>query len=81
MPLDYGRIMKEAAVLDAMPKNQRRPLHGLCIGVTDVILTKGSTQQRRTLESDITKKGVVVLERVNNSNEFFFLTITHDRTP
>lgn len=41
-PLDYERIMKKATALDALPKNQRGPLHGLIVAVKDVIYTEGA---------------------------------------
>jgi len=39
--LDPEYVMEQARVLDAVPKNDRGPLHGVAIAVKDVILTKG----------------------------------------
>jgi amidase len=39
--LDPDHVLAQARALDALPKDQRGPLHGLPIGVKDVIYTKG----------------------------------------
>lgn len=39
--LDPEYVMEQAKTLDAVPKTNRGPLHGVAIAVKDVILTKG----------------------------------------
>ena len=39
--LDPEFILEQARKLDAIPAEKRGPLHGLAVGVKDVILTKG----------------------------------------
>lgn len=41
--LDPEFVLKEARRLDSIPSEERGPLHGLPIGVKDVLLTKGTT--------------------------------------
>ena len=38
---DHDAIIAEAKRLDRVPPEQRGPLHGIPVGVKDVILTKG----------------------------------------
>jgi Asp-tRNA(Asn)/Glu-tRNA(Gln) amidotransferase A subunit family amidase len=42
--LDPDFVIAQAKKLDAMPAEKRGPLHGVAIGVKDVILTKGREQ-------------------------------------
>jgi Asp-tRNA(Asn)/Glu-tRNA(Gln) amidotransferase A subunit family amidase len=39
--LDPEYVIKQAKALDAVPKEERGPLHGIAIAVKDVIYTKG----------------------------------------
>lgn len=39
--LDAEYVMEQAKALDALPASERGPLHGVAIGVKDVIFTKG----------------------------------------
>ncbi len=39
--LDRDYVLEQARALDAVPLEQRGPLHGMPIGVKDVIYTKG----------------------------------------
>lgn len=39
--LDRDQVIQNAKALDAVPMSQRGPLHGIPIGVKDVIYTKG----------------------------------------
>lgn len=39
--LDPEFVIAQARKLDQIPKHERGPLHGIAIGVKDVILTKG----------------------------------------
>lgn len=39
--LDREHVLKQARALDKVPRDERGPLHGLPIGVKDVIYTKG----------------------------------------
>lgn len=39
--LDRERVIEQAKALDQLPREQRGPLHGVAIGVKDVIYTKG----------------------------------------
>lgn len=39
--LDPDLVLEQARKLDAIPPEKRGPLHGIAIGVKDVILTKG----------------------------------------
>ena len=41
--LDPEFVLNEARRLDSIPSKERGPLHGLPIGVKDVMLTKGTT--------------------------------------
>jgi len=40
--LNKSHILSQADALDKIPKDKRGPLHGLAIGVKDIILTKGT---------------------------------------
>lgn len=40
--IDPEYVIAQARKLDALPKEARGPLHGVVIGVKDVILTKGT---------------------------------------
>lgn len=39
--LDRDHVLEQARALDAVPPEQRGPLHGMPVGVKDVIYTKG----------------------------------------
>lgn len=39
--LDPKAVLEQARKLDQTPKDQRGPLHGLPVGIKDIILTKG----------------------------------------
>lgn len=39
--LDPEFVIEQAKKLDQIPKEERGPLHGVAVGVKDVILTKG----------------------------------------
>lgn len=39
---DHDSIIAEAKRLDQIPRAQRGPLHGIPVGIKDVILTKGT---------------------------------------
>jgi Asp-tRNA(Asn)/Glu-tRNA(Gln) amidotransferase A subunit family amidase len=39
--LDPDFVISQAKKLDAIPASERGPLHGIAVGVKDVILTKG----------------------------------------
>lgn len=39
--LDHEHILKQARQLDKVPNDERGPLHGVAVGVKDVIYTKG----------------------------------------
>lgn len=41
--LDEDHVLKQAEELDALPHEQRGPLHGVAIGIKDVALTKGNS--------------------------------------
>ncbi|KAF5601435.1 amidase [Fusarium pseudoanthophilum] len=41
--LDPKAVLEQARKLDQVPKDQRGPLHGLPVGIKDIILTKGKT--------------------------------------
>lgn len=40
--LDRERVIEQAKALDQVPREQRGPLHGVAVGVKDVIYTKGT---------------------------------------
>jgi Asp-tRNA(Asn)/Glu-tRNA(Gln) amidotransferase A subunit family amidase len=40
--LDPDFVIAQAKKLDQVPADQRGPLHGIAVGVKDVILTKGT---------------------------------------
>lgn len=44
--LDPEHVITQAKALDAIPKEERGPLHGVAIGVKDVIYTKGGFQSK-----------------------------------
>ena len=44
--LDPEHVIKQAKALDAIPKEERGPLHGIAIAVKDVIYTKGGFSSR-----------------------------------
>lgn len=44
--LDPEYVLAQARELDQIPSEQRGPLHGIAIGVKDVILTKGNVPSR-----------------------------------
>ncbi|BGP44819.1 hypothetical protein JCM10450v2_000634 [Rhodotorula kratochvilovae] len=46
--LDRAHALEQARALDALPESQRGPLHGIPIGVKDVILTKDQPTQYRS---------------------------------
>lgn len=39
--LDAEHVLQQARGLDAVPKNERGPLHGIPIGIKDIMYTKG----------------------------------------
>lgn len=41
--LDASYVIQQARSLDAVPKSERGPLHGVAIAVKDVIFTKGQS--------------------------------------
>ncbi|KAM0746560.1 amidase family protein [Meredithblackwellia eburnea MCA 4105] len=45
---DKDLIIKNAKALDALPADKRGPLHGVCVGVKDVILTKDMPTQHNS---------------------------------
>lgn len=44
-PLDPAFILDQARALDKIPRDQRGPLHGLAVGIKDIINTKGMKLQ------------------------------------
>lgn len=40
--LDRSQVLEQARALDTVPKGDRGPLHGVAVGVKDVIYTKGN---------------------------------------
>ena len=44
--LNPDAVMEQARALDKIPFEQRGPLHGLPVGIKDIILTKGKNLQR-----------------------------------
>lgn len=44
--LDHEHVLREAKRLDGIPKEERGPLHGVAVGVKDVILTKGTSSRK-----------------------------------
>lgn len=40
--LDPKAVLEQARKLDQVPKDQRGPLHGIPVGIKDIILTKGN---------------------------------------
>lgn len=38
---DRTQVLRSARALDSVPKAERGPLHGVAVGIKDVILTKG----------------------------------------
>ncbi|GAA5820110.1 hypothetical protein JCM3770_003355 [Rhodotorula araucariae] len=46
--LDRAHALEQARALDALPESQRGPLHGIPVGVKDVILTKDQPTQYRS---------------------------------
>jgi Asp-tRNA(Asn)/Glu-tRNA(Gln) amidotransferase A subunit family amidase len=40
--LKPGYVIEQARTLDAIPQNERGPLHGIAIAVKDVLYTKGT---------------------------------------
>jgi Asp-tRNA(Asn)/Glu-tRNA(Gln) amidotransferase A subunit family amidase len=44
--LDPELVLAQARALDKVPAAERGPLHGVCIGVKDVIYTKGEARVR-----------------------------------
>jgi NCS1 family nucleobase:cation symporter-1 len=51
--LDPDYVIKQAKALDAVPKAQRGPLHGVAIAVKDVIYTKRESKRGRLYCYDI----------------------------
>lgn len=45
--LDPAYVIEQAKALDAIPKSERGPLHGVAIAVKDVIFTKGQSSTLR----------------------------------
>ena len=44
--LDPAYVIEQAKALDAIPKSERGPLHGVAIAVKDVIFTKGQSTHK-----------------------------------
>lgn len=42
--LDEVQVLQQARALDNVPKDERGPLHGVAVGIKDVILTKGRSE-------------------------------------
>lgn len=40
--IDRGQVLAQARALDDTPKSERGPLHGLAVGIKDVVYTKGT---------------------------------------
>lgn len=49
--LDPDYVLEQARLLDQIPADQRGPLHGIAIGVKDVILTKGISRDHHFKKS------------------------------
>lgn len=47
--LDRGYVLRQARELDQVPPGKRGPLHGVAVGVKDVIYTKGMWFNRRDI--------------------------------
>jgi Asp-tRNA(Asn)/Glu-tRNA(Gln) amidotransferase A subunit family amidase len=45
--LDSNAVLEQARALDKVPFEQRGPLHGLPVGIKDIILTKGKSHSRQ----------------------------------
>lgn len=45
--LDREQVLAQARTLDKVPKAERGPLHGVAVGVKDVIYTKGKAGSAR----------------------------------
>lgn len=45
--LNPAQILEQARALDKIPKDQRGPLHGVAVGVKDVIYTKGKAESNQ----------------------------------
>lgn len=41
--IDPSNVLEQAKLLDAIPKSERGPLHGVAVAVKDVIFTKGQS--------------------------------------
>ncbi|KAK3072507.1 hypothetical protein LTR53_006689 [Teratosphaeriaceae sp. CCFEE 6253] len=46
--LDHSQVLQQAQALDSVPKDQRGPLHGVAVGIKDVIYTKGMPTQHNS---------------------------------
>jgi Asp-tRNA(Asn)/Glu-tRNA(Gln) amidotransferase A subunit family amidase len=44
--LDPAYVIEQAKALDAIPKSERGPIHGVAIAVKDVIFTKGQSTHK-----------------------------------
>ena len=42
LSLDPEFVLSQASALDQIPKKERGPLHGLAVGIKDVMNTKGT---------------------------------------
>jgi Asp-tRNA(Asn)/Glu-tRNA(Gln) amidotransferase A subunit family amidase len=47
--LDVEYVLQQARSLDAVPKDERGPLHGIPIGIKDVMYTKGAVSRKREM--------------------------------
>ncbi|KAJ2906296.1 Glutamyl-tRNA(Gln) amidotransferase subunit A 1 [Zalerion maritima] len=68
--LDPGRVLSEARKLDAVPEEERGPMHGIAIGVKDVIYTKAGALilgKTTTTEFAATVRGPVTTNPHNSS--------------
>lgn len=49
--INSDQVLQEARKLDAVPKEDRGPLHGVAIAVKDVIYTKGTSTKGNEAEN------------------------------
>lgn len=56
--LDPDFVLAQARKLDQIPPEKRGPLHGIAVGVKDVILTKGNN---KTLNSEVQSENSLYL--------------------
>lgn len=51
--LNPSQVIEQAKALDKIPKDQRGPLHGVAVGVKDVIYTKGKNLLQQVQSSKL----------------------------